>query len=139
MAAHSFPGLQLMPTVNAGSLARYRPTRVFQTELFDLYVARLVRKAIAEQYVDMSHTVLTDEVRLISEAETVLSEHLASTVPEWKMAWRLAKMVVIHHIRQLAKERLECHDIDEETREAALETIYQEDFEHLFPSNWMDS
>lgn len=129
---------QLMTSVSTHGLTRCKPIRVFNTELFDLYVARLVRKGIAEQYVDEGHMVLNDEIRLISESQMSLKAHLSRTVPEWKMAWRLAKMVVIHHVRQLAKERLECHDIDDDTKEAALESIYRLDFEELFPSSWLD-
>lgn len=130
---------QLIPPTSTYGLNQHKPVRVFSTDLFDLFVARLVRKGIAEQYVEEGHMVLNDELRLISESQASLRAHLSLTVPEWNLAWRLAKMVVIHHIRQLAKERLEFHDVDDDTKEAALESIYREDFECLFPSTWMDS
>ena len=139
MPGHMHLGLQLMPSISKGGLTRHKPTRVFESDLFDLYVARIVRKSIAEQFVESDHVVLKDEMRLISETQSQLRNHLAQTIPEWKMAWRLAKMVVIQHIRQLAKDRLEGHDVDEEAKEAALESIYREDFEELFPANWLDS
>lgn len=138
MPVQSSSDNQLMPSVISHGLTRCKPIRVFNTDLFDLFVARLVRKGIAEQYVDEGHMVLSDEIRLISEAQASLRDHLSRTVPEWNMAWRLAKMVVIHHIRQLAKERLERHDVMNDTKEAALESIYRLDFEELFPTTWLD-
>lgn len=130
---------KILAATSAGRLARCKPGQVFQTDLFETYVARLVRKHVAQQFVDPGHQVLVDEQRLIEESSTGLSAHLSRSVPEWHMAWRLAKMIVIHHIRQLAEQRLALHDVDEETRENALESIYREDFDELFPGSWMDS
>lgn len=121
------------------NLTQSRPIKVFQTDLFERYVSRLVRRHIAAQFVDSDHQVLVDENRLIAESEKALKGHLAHSVPEWKMAWRIAKITIVHHIRHLARQRLRTHEVDDDTREAVLEEIYQDDFEQLFPENWLDS
>lgn len=139
MAAVSSSPIVAAPPTSAASLSKQKAGRVFATELFELYVGRVVRRAIVSQYVDQGHQVLDDEIRLIAEAEDKLRRHLEERVPEWNMAWRLAKMVIVHHLRSLARERLEAHDLDDETRDEALEAVYRDDFERIFPKSWLDS
>lgn len=122
-----------------GTLAQHKPAKVFDTDLFDTFVARLVRKHLVSQYVDESHEVLQEELKLLEVSRAALSAHLDSTVPEWRLAWRLAKMAVIQHIRRMAYDRLCLHDVDDETREETLERVYREDFEDLFPKSWTDA
>lgn len=135
-SSSSFPAHRVTAHV---PLQQNRPVRVFQTDLFDRYVGRVVRKHIAEQFVDADHQVLVDEDRLIAESEKSLREHLAQSVPEWKTAWRLAKVTIVQHIRHLARQRLRLHEVDDETRDAALEAIFRDDFERLFPASWADA
>jgi hypothetical protein len=124
---------------SVGKLSSYNSGKVFETELFDIYVARLVRKHIVQQFVNETHPVLIDEIRLIGEAAEGLQNHFLKVIPEWHMACRLAKTVITHQVRHVAKQRLNLHDIDDEAREIALESIYREDFEELFPDAWKDS
>ena len=121
-----------------GTLSRSKPSRVFQTDLFETYVARLARKHVAQQFVEPDHPVLVDEQRMIDASSASLREHLSESVPEWRMAWRLAKMIVIHHVRHLAEQRLALHDVEDDVREQAIESIFKEDFEELFPPTWLD-
>ena len=118
--------------------SRSETREVFSSPLFETYVGRIVRRAIAEQFVDGDHQVLTDEKRLIGESEAQLKRHIAATVPAWGMSWRLCKMTVVQHLRRLAKERLEMHDIDEDARDEALRAVYRDDFERLFRASWTD-
>ena len=108
-----------------------------------MFVARIVRKAILltlrEQEnasIDDDNFVLVEENRLIQESTEVLKKHLSSSMPQWGMALRLAKTIVIHHIRQLAQERLEMHECDDELKEAVLESIFRDDFSAIFPDAW---
>ena len=129
---------------NPSAWPRAVPTRasaakVFDTELFETFVARIVRKNLVSQYVSSDHQVYLDEVRLIGEAAERLQSHLAQSVPSWNLSWRISKMVIVRHIRKMAEERLDMHDVDDEAREEALEKVYQDDFEKLWPKDWLDS
>jgi hypothetical protein len=120
-------------------LLEYRSNKIFQTELFDVYVARIVRKCIAQQFVSMDHPVLVDEQRMIDSVTSDLRGYLKHSVLEWKIPQRTAKMVVISHIRLMAEQRLDLHDFDDnETRDTALELIYKNDYEELFLGIWKD-
>jgi len=113
-------------------LSEYKTGRVLQTELFEIYVARLVRKHIACQFVGTDHPVLIDEQKMVDSAASNIRSYLEHSVPEWKTSWRMTKLIVIYHIRQMAEQRLALHDVDDEAREIALEFIYKEDYEELF-------
>lgn len=112
--------------------------QAFDTDLFETYVARVVRRHLLSVYVEPEHKVLRDEIRLIGEAGMKLRAHLAETVPKWGLGWRLCKTVIIKHIRELAESRLACHDVEDDVKDEVLEAIYREDFESLWPDGWLD-
>ncbi len=117
-----------------------KPVKVFETESFELLIGRIVRQQIAQQFVDADHPVLSKEAGLIKAATSSLRAHLDVTASEWgSLAWRLRKIVIVRHLRQLAKERIEQHDVDEDVAENALEEIFKMDFEEVFPKGWLDS
>jgi len=123
----------------SGPLVDYKPTKVFADELFETFVSRIVRKAILlslheQEGVPMEedHFVLVEENRLIMESTELLKKHLSNSIPQWGMALRLAKTIIIHHIRQLARERLEMHECDEELKGAVLDSIFRDDFNEIF-------
>jgi hypothetical protein len=113
--------------------------KVFHTNLFETYVSRVVRLHLGLQYLDEDNQVIVDERRLIEQAREPLQKHLADTVPAWKMNWCSCKMVIVKHLRKLAGERITIHDIDDETRDETLERFFREDFESLWPRDWLDS
>ncbi len=128
------------PNTPTEAQALSKPAKVFETELFELLAARTVRHHIAQQFVEKDHPVLSKEAALIKAASLQLREHLDLTASEWgTLAWRLRKMVVVRHMRELAKERIDLHDVDEEVASTALEEIFKLDFEDLFPKGWLDS
>ena len=106
-----------------------------KTELFDVYTTRLVRKHIVQQYVNSEHQVFIDEQTLIDRSTNEIRDNLLKNVDDWKMA----KMIIINHIRCLAKNVIKMHDIDKQTHDIAMESIYREEFNSLFPHEWMDS
>jgi len=139
MGADSHPSIPASSNLEQSELINQKPERVFQTEIFDIYVARIVRKAIVEQYVEQEHQVLVDELRLIRESMVMVRDHLAATASEWQLPWRLTKMIVIRHLHELSIQRLELHEVEDEARNVALRTVMQLDFEEIFPKDWMDS
>ncbi len=124
---------------NSEPAVRKQKIAVFDHDSFDIFVSRIVRKNVALQFLEPDHVVIQNEERLISEAQEKLSAHLAEKIPAWSMEWRMCKNILTTHIRQLTKERLELHDIDDETRLEALERIFQDDFATLWPKSWLDS
>lgn len=107
-----------------------------QTEVLNKFVARIVRRRIAEQYVGSGHPVLVDEDRMIAESEAALMNCLEKSGPPKSI---LVKMLLVRHIHRLARQRLMLQDIDDETREIALESIVDDDFERIFPASWSES
>jgi hypothetical protein len=120
-----------------------KPEKVFGTEDFELLINRVVRKHITQQLCEEGHPVLKSEDQLILDARAKVERHLKATENEWKgLAFRLRKIVLVRHFRELAEERLKDHvetqDLDDEIAKTALETIKELDFENVFPRSWVD-
>jgi hypothetical protein len=120
-----------------------KPEKVFGTEDFGLLINRVVRKHITQQMCEAGHPVLLSENKLILDASSKVRKHLTSTAGEWNgLAFRLRKMALVQHFRELARERLKEHvekmDLDEDIAKIALDTIMQLDFENVFPKTWVD-
>lgn len=128
-----------------------KPERVFGShehpvDEFELLVQRVVRRHILQQYNEKGDigSVIASEDALIQESTTKVSKHLQATSGEWNnLAFRLRKIAVIRHLRELARERLKDHvetqDLDEDVAKTALDTIFADDFEWIFPKSWVDS
>jgi len=127
-----------------------KPERVFGShehpvDEFELLIQRVVRRHILQQYNEKGDidSVIASEDALIDESTAKVSQHLQATSNEWNnIAFRLRKIAIIRHLRELAKERLKDHvetqDLDEEIAKTALETIFTVDFEWIFPKSWVD-
>ena len=128
-----------------------KPERVFGTEDhpvdgFSLLVQRVVRRHILLQFNEKNdlQPVLKTEDMLIAEAVKKVKKHLAATADEWgSLAFRLRKIAIIRHVRELVTERLKDHvetqDLDEDVAQAAFKEICADDFERIFPKSWTDS
>jgi hypothetical protein len=120
-----------------------KPEKVFGAETFELLAQRVVRKHITQQYCEPDHPVLKTEESLIEQSAAKVRQHLVATEAEWQgLAFRLRKITVVKHLRELAKERLRDHveiqDLDEDVAKNALESIMELDFEQVFPKSWVD-
>ena len=120
-----------------------KPEKVFGTEDFELLTARVVRRHITQQLCESDHPVLLSEDSLIAASRKKVKRHLEATEAEWKgLAFRLRKIIVVRHLRELAQERLKDHietqDLDETIARTAFDTILKLDFEEVFPRNWVD-
>jgi hypothetical protein len=137
-------------TSNLRQEEQAKPERVFGSEqhpvdTFALLVQRVVRKHILLQFNEKNDLtpVLETEEMLIAEAVEKVKRHLQATSGEWgNLAFRLRKIAIIRHLRELSQERLRDHmetqDLDEDVARAALETICEDDFERIFPQSWID-
>jgi hypothetical protein len=120
-----------------------RPEKVFKTEAFETLVNRIVRKHITQQYCKPEHPVLVNEAKLIAESAVSLKRHLSATESEWgNFSHSLRKIAIIQHLRALAGECVQAHvetqDLDEDVANKAMETLMEEDFDFIFPKNWMN-
>ena len=120
-----------------------KPEKVFGTEDFVTLIARVVRRHITQQLCEENHPVLKSEDALIADSRQKVVRHLEATEAEWKgLAFRLRKIVVVRHFRELAQDRLNDHvetqDLDDEIAKTAFETISRLDFEEVFPKSWVD-
>jgi hypothetical protein len=121
-----------------------KPERVFVSNEFELFVNRVVRRHISQQLLEEAdHPVLVKEDKLIRESSSAIKKHLKATENEWGgLAFRLRKISIIKHLRELAQARMKDHvetqDLDEDIAKRALESIHKEDFESLFPKSWVD-
>ena len=125
------------------SQKQVQPEKVFGADDFELLVSRTVRRHITQQLCEPNHPVLLSEDTLIEESTFKVVRHLEATESEWNnLAFRLRKIAIVRHLRELAKERLRDHvetqDLDEEIAQRALETIMTLDFESIFPKAWVD-
>lgn len=129
------------PTAEGPSLlARYGRDKVFKTNLFGTFVARLVRKHVLLHFdVTVGHPVLEEEERLLRESVAEIRDYLRQSPIKWPVPWRMAKTVVVQYVRMKAKVQVRDHDLDDDAEEAVMESIYREQFEELFPANWFDS
>jgi hypothetical protein len=133
--------MHALPEAEASLLARYRKDRVFRgTTLFGTYADRLVRKHTMLQFgVGDGHPVFEEEDRLIRESVGSIREYLRKSNVAWRVPWSTAKVVVVQYVRKAVTDRLRLQDLEEDVEEAVLESVYREEFEDLFPSNWFDS
>ncbi len=122
-------------------LARYRKDRVFSnTTLFQTFSERLVRKhVLLSQGLPEDHPVLETERNLVRQSEGQVREYLSRAKIGWKLPWSTTKMVVMQYVRHVAAERLREMELDPDVEESVLESVYKEDFESLFPAEWLDS
>ncbi len=127
-----------------------KPERVFGSEShrvdeFELLIRRVVRLHILQQYNEEGGitTIIDAEKELIQQSADAVLNHLSSTEGEWNgLIFRLRKIAIIRHLRELAKERMKDHveteDLNEDVAQAALDEIFEEDFEWAFPAAWVD-
>jgi len=122
-----------------------KPERVFGTDIFELFIRQVCRIHILQQFnPDGSLApIIETDTRLIAESTEKILAHLGATEAEWKgLAFRLRKIVLVRHFRELAAQRMEEHtdtqDLDEDKAQAALENIMALDFEEVFPKSWVD-
>lgn len=110
--------------------------KVLENEVFGLYVSRVVRKHVAASFLEEDHVVISDEDCLIEKARIDLQKYMADNIPSWDLKWKICKVIITEHMRNLAKERLETHDLDDETREEVYEKFRSDDFSTLWPVEW---
>lgn len=121
-----------------------KPAQVFEIEVFEIFISRMVRRLIAVQFCEPDHPVILTEEQLIARSKSQIQKHLAETVGHWESSpWRIRKIVVIRHLRALAKERLLDHmntqGLDDDAAKNVYKTILKTDFEEVFPKEWIDS
>jgi hypothetical protein len=120
-----------------------KPERVFGSNELELLISRVVRRHITQQLCEEDHPVLAKEDKLIRESTAAIKKHLKATEAEWGgISFRLRKIAMVKHLRELAQERVKDHvetqDLDEEIAKTAIETIFADDFERIFPKTWVD-
>src|SRR5512135_1084065 len=97
-----------------------KPEKVFESNDFELLVNRVVRRHISQQLLnETDHPVLVKENKLIRESSAAIKKHLKATESEWGgLAYRLRKIAIIRHLRELAQARMRDHietqDLDED-------------------------
>lgn len=120
--------------------AKYGKDRIFETDLFDKFVSRLVRKHIMLQLeVQQGHPLLEEETRLFQESVSAVQIYLTASHIKWPIPWSRAKTVVIHYIRNIAATYVKNFELDDDVEVVVLESIHQENFDSLFPATWQDS
>lgn len=112
---------------------------------FGSLIDSVVRRHIALQHPGMTndHPVLRQEAVLTQRAVEKVTQHLSATEGEWGIVpFRLRKIAVVRHLRELAKLRMDDYvekdDLDDEIAEQALKAISVLDFEDVFPSSWIN-
>jgi hypothetical protein len=141
MAASTRPIAKVQKTKEP---SQSKPAEVFETNILQLFTVRIVRDQITKSFIDdLHHPVVNKERRLIYQSVGRVKNHLVSTTRSWEsIPFRLRKMIIIRHIRDLARRRLaeyiEKDDLDEAVAHGVLENIFKMDFEEIFPSIWMD-
>lgn len=122
-------------TLSKGS-TKVHAKKVLEHEAFGLYVSRVVRKHVASSYLEEDHIVISDEDCLIEKARVDLQKYMAENIPSWDLKWKICKIIITEHMRNLAKDRLEMHDIDDQTRDEVFEKFRSDDFSSLWPTDW---
>jgi len=105
-------------------------------EVFSSLAFKLVRRAVASQFVPDDHPVLMDEDRLIAESVREIREHLSATAASWGPNVGLAKLAIIECVRSIAIERLEMHDLDDASRAEARRRVLATDLSPVFPDTF---
>lgn len=111
---------------------------LLESDLFSSLASRLVRRAIASQFIKDDHPVLSEEDRLIEKSTKEIREYLSATTHRWGPNMGLAKLAIMKHIREEALSRLSLHDIDDQTRNEASNRILKTDLTAVFPDYWED-
>jgi len=131
-------GTDSSPSIMPATAAWGGSAELLETEVFPSLAHKLVRRAIASQFVDDGHPVLSEEDRLIGESVSEVRDYLASTAGKWGSSMGLAKLGIVKHVRGLAVERLQAHDLDDATRTEAMARIFATDLGPIFPDGWSD-
>jgi len=132
-------GTDSSPSIKMSEVGEWLGSQdLLSKEAFSSFASKLVRRAIASQFVPDDHPVLVDEDRLIAESVHEMREYLGATTAAWGPNMGLAKLAVMGRIRSLALERLGMHDLDDASAEEASRRILATDLSPVFPESWSD-
>ncbi len=108
---------------------------IIDNDLLEVFAARIVRKHLLSQYVGSEHQVYINELRLIEEATDRLKIHIRKLLSVSDLEPEDFVEFMTQRVRRMCKSRIETHDSDAESKEAALEGVYLEDLSSLWPNH----